>query len=92
MSCGHGSENVSHFRASENYAYCTNLQLTALPPYGGMRLPFAIGANVEGIPTTAQTPDSGQSSPVRTIIPNSFLAIGFSYVRNFDCLRNALRL
>ncbi len=43
--------------------------VTALPLYGGMRLPFAIGAVVEGVEIAFQTPDSGQTSPVRARVP-----------------------
>jgi hypothetical protein len=34
-----------------------------------MRLPFAIGAVVEGVEIAFQTPDSGQTSPVRARVP-----------------------
>lgn len=34
-----------------------------------MRLPLAIGAVVEGVPSTRQTPLSGQISPVRALVP-----------------------
>ncbi len=44
--------------------------MTALPLYGGIRFPFEIGAVVEGVPTTFQTPDSGQFSPVLACVPN----------------------
>jgi len=37
-----------------------------------MRLPFAIGAVVVGVPTTFQTPLSGQDSPVRAVVPRGF--------------------
>lgn len=32
-------------------------------------LPFAIGAVVVGVPTTIQTPDSGQDWPVEAVVP-----------------------
>lgn len=48
-------------------------QVTALPPYGGILFPFAIGAVVDGEPTTSQTPDSGHVSPVRAVVPNGAL-------------------
>lgn len=34
-----------------------------------MRLPLAIGAVVLGVPSTFQTPLSGQISPVRALVP-----------------------
>jgi hypothetical protein len=39
-----------HFGGSESsrYAYRTSFQVTALPLCGGMMLPFAIGAVVDG--------------------------------------------
>ncbi|WP_225402740.1 hypothetical protein, partial [Escherichia coli] len=40
-------------------AYWVNFQVTAFPLYGGITLPLAIGAVVEGVPTTFQTPLSG---------------------------------
>ncbi|MET7394613.1 hypothetical protein ABZS66_14085 [Dactylosporangium sp. NPDC005572] len=43
--------------------------MTALLLYGGMTLPFAIGAVVDGLPTTSHTPLSGQRSPVRAVVP-----------------------
>jgi len=46
-----------------------SFQVTALPLYGGMRFPFAIGAVVVGFPTTFQTPLSGQVSPVLAVVP-----------------------
>jgi len=39
-----------------------------------MRLPFEIGAVVEGIPSTFQTPLSGQISPVLARVPIGFFA------------------
>lgn len=44
--------------------------MTALPAYGGIRLPSEIGAVVLGEPTTSQTPDSGHRSPVRAVVPS----------------------
>ena len=46
-----------------------SIQVTALPLYGGIRLRFAIGAVVVGLPTTFQTPLSGQISPVFAVVP-----------------------
>ena len=43
--------------------------VTALPPYGGMTSPLVIGAVVDGVPTTFQTPLSGQRSPVFAVVP-----------------------
>jgi hypothetical protein len=40
-----------------------------------MRLPFAIGAVVEGVPTTSHTPLSGQFSPVLAVIPTAITMI-----------------
>jgi hypothetical protein len=40
-----------------------------------MRFPLAIGAVVDGVPTTAQTPLSGQTSPVRAVDPMGAIAI-----------------
>jgi hypothetical protein len=37
-----------------------------------MRFPFAIGAVVEGLSMDCQTPDSGQTSPVRAVVPIGF--------------------
>ena len=34
-----------------------------------MRLPFAMGAVVDGFPITSQTPLSGQTSPVLAVVP-----------------------
>ena len=51
------------------HAYWARTQMTALPSYGGMRLPLAIGAVVLGEPSTFQTPLSGQVSPVRAFVP-----------------------
>lgn len=40
-----------------------------------MRLPSAIGAVVDGVPTTFHTPLSGQISPVVAVVPIGALAI-----------------
>jgi hypothetical protein len=40
-----------------------------------MRLPLAMGAVVVGVPTTAHTPDSGQTSPVLARVPTCAVAI-----------------
>jgi hypothetical protein len=50
-------------------AYWINAQVTAFPSYGGIRLPLAMGAVVDGLPTTRQTPLSGQTSPVLAVVP-----------------------
>jgi hypothetical protein len=50
-------------------AYLINFQVTAALRYGGIMLPFAIGAVVVGLATACQTPDSGQRSPVRAVVP-----------------------
>jgi len=39
-----------------------------------MTLPFAMGAVVEGLPTTFQTPLAGQTCPVRAVVPMLFIA------------------
>lgn len=52
-------------------AFWMSFQVTALPAYGGMTLPLAIGAVVEGVPTTSQTPLSGQVCPVRAVVPRA---------------------
>ena len=52
-------------------AFWMSFQVTALPLYGGIRLPLAIGAVVEGVPTTSQMPLSGQISPVRALVPTA---------------------
>lgn len=57
------------------YAYLISFQVTALPLYGGILFPSAIGAVVVGLPTTSQTPLSGQFSPVLAVVPNGFLDI-----------------
>lgn len=43
--------------------------MTACLLYGGMVLPLAIGALVVGVPTTLQSPLSGQVVPVRALVP-----------------------
>jgi hypothetical protein len=46
-----------------------------------MRLPLAMGAVVDGDDCACQTPDSGQVSPVRAVVP---IALRFSmYVIDF---------
>lgn len=50
------------------YAGLTSLHVTAWPLYGGMMLFSAIGAVVEGVPTTSQTPLFGQRWPVLAVI------------------------
>lgn len=58
--------------------------MTALPAYGGIRLPFAIGAVVDGVPTTCQTPLSGQSVPVDAVVPiGAFDMIYFPFILTF---------
>ncbi|WP_220427520.1 hypothetical protein, partial [Klebsiella pneumoniae] len=54
---------------SKYQAYWVNIQVTAFPAYGGITLPFAIGAVVEGVPTTFQTPLSGHFCPVEAVVP-----------------------
>lgn len=44
--------------------------------------PFAIGAVVEGVPSTFQTPLSGQVCPVLAVVPNG----------TFVCVAVAIRL
>jgi hypothetical protein len=39
-----------------------------------MRFPLAMGAVVDGLPTTFQTPLSGQVSPVVAVVPIGFRA------------------
>lgn len=51
------------------YAYWMSRQVTARPLYGGIVLPLAIGAVVDGDPTTFHTPLSGQFCPVRAVVP-----------------------
>jgi transcriptional regulator with XRE-family HTH domain len=64
--------------SADAYAFWINFQVTDLPLYGGMVLPLAIGAVVEGMPTTSQMPLSGQDSPVRAVVPTSAILILFS--------------
>jgi hypothetical protein len=42
--------------------------------YGGMTLCCAIGAVVDGVDVTFQTPLSGHRSPVRAVVPIGFRA------------------
>jgi hypothetical protein len=49
-----------------------SFQVTALSLYGGIVLPSAIAAVVEGVPTTSQTPVSGHFSPVLAVVPSGF--------------------
>lgn len=53
------------------YAYWIKTHVTAVPPYGGMRLPRAMGAVVPPV-CGFQTPLSGQVSPVRAVVPIGF--------------------
>ena len=53
------------------YAFCISFHVTALSEYGGIVFPLAIGAVVEGVPTTSQTPLSGHFSPVFAVAPIS---------------------
>lgn len=46
-----------------------SFHVTALPLYGGIVLPLAIGAVVEGVPTTCHTPLSGHFCPVDAVVP-----------------------
>jgi hypothetical protein len=55
--------------AQRDQAYRVNFHVTAALLYGGMRLPLEMGAVVDGVETAAQTPDSGQASPVRAVVP-----------------------
>ena len=50
------------------YAYWIRVQVVATLPAGGIRLPLAIGAVVPLL-LAFQTPLSGQSEPVRTVVP-----------------------
>lgn len=52
--------------------------MTALPPYGGIRLPFAMGAVVLGVPWTFHTPLSGQVWPVLASVPIGALFVAAS--------------
>ena len=47
-----------------------SFQVTAWLRYGGMVLPLAIGAVVDGVPITCQMPLSGQVCPVRAVVPS----------------------
>jgi hypothetical protein len=49
-----------------------SFQVTAAPLYGGIRLPLAMGAVVDGVDIACHTPDSGQISPVRAVVPIGF--------------------
>jgi hypothetical protein len=60
------------------YAYRISFHVTAAPLYGGIRFPFAIGAVVEGVEVTCQTPDSGQVSPVRAVVPMAVITFSSS--------------
>jgi hypothetical protein len=68
--CGTLAERALCTLRQRSHAYFCRRQVTALPAYGGMRLPRAIGAVVLGEPTTFQTPDSGHSSPVCAVVPS----------------------
>ncbi len=46
-----------------------SIHVTHFPSYGGIVFPFAIGAVVEGVPTTFQTPLSGHFCPVEAVVP-----------------------
>ncbi len=59
----------------ENYAYAVSFQVTAWLLYGGIVLPFAIGAVVNGVLIAVHTPLSGQFSPVFAVVPRGSLAI-----------------
>ena len=48
--------------------------MTERPAYGGILFPLAIGAVVDGVPSTFQTPLSGQMPPVDTRVPRGCLA------------------
>jgi hypothetical protein len=43
-----------------------------------MVFPFAMGAVVEGVPTTFHTPLSGHFDPVRAVVPIGDFAMGLS--------------
>lgn len=53
-------------------AYRISCQTTARFMYGGMTLCCAIGAIVDGVEVTFQTPLSGHRSPVRAVVPIGF--------------------
>ena len=52
-----------------------SFQVTALPPYGGIVFPLAIGAVVEGEPITFQIPLSGHFSPVLAVVPIGYIIL-----------------
>jgi hypothetical protein len=64
--------------------------------YGGIRFPLEIGAVVEGVPSTFQTPLSGQVCPVEALVPSGARAIArllktgvkkvaqFGLIKSFD--------
>jgi hypothetical protein len=58
-----------YFWSDDLAGLADNFQVTAALRYGGIMLPFAIGAVVVGLATACQTPDSGQRSPVRAVVP-----------------------
>jgi hypothetical protein len=45
-----------------------------------MVFPLAIGAVVDGVPTTFQTPLSGQFCPVDAVVPSGALAMIVSFL------------
>lgn len=47
-----------------------SFHVTALPAQGGMACHFAIGAVIDGVPTTTHTPLSGQVEPVLAVVPS----------------------
>ncbi len=59
--------------------------MTALSLYGGIVLPSAIGAVVDGVPTTSQTPLSGHFWPVLAVVPmgDFFVAVVYAMVLAF---------
>jgi hypothetical protein len=67
--CDGKAGDPHHRRSAQIYAYCMSFQVTAAPLYGGILLPLAIGAVVEGVATAFQTPLSGQTSPVLAVVP-----------------------
>ena len=44
-----------------------------------MVLPFAIGAVVDGVPTTTHTPLSGQEEPVLAVVPRGAVMTGLAF-------------
>ncbi|MEV6525925.1 hypothetical protein AB0M43_28675 [Longispora sp. NPDC051575] len=70
-----GDRNAAQLRSQGcaapegSYASWMSCQVTAALLYGGMTSFFAIGAVVDGVPTTFQTPLSGHRSPVRAVVP-----------------------